>query len=436
MRSGSRSVSGSIRPVPTPSGPAARPRPSSLRARLATGSGFRTSHLICGTSSAPQSSGRSSPGTPRVRRRTRASAATEASALPSCSRSRAAPAPPDSRRATTPASPNHRGRRLLARARTSARTSRTCSPASIRRSSSRVWFPLGDQTKEETRAEAIRAGLDAAHRPESQEACFLAGADYRDFLGRAGLTDTARRGRRRGRAPPRHPLRPLGLHAWTAPGDRRRRRQAAARPAHRARAQPRRGRRSDPPSRARTSTPAVRCSVPSIARRRSSVTARPLFPPTVRDGGGRFRPRPRRACLRRRAGPGGRPLRRRRGRRLRNHPALTRATTMPGMDEIVLIIPRERPFYGVAHLVLGGLGSRLNLTLEHLEDLQLGLDSLLAQHDGQGDVTLRIRIRDGAIETEIGPFPSASPTARSRVRRRRPAPHPRDGFRRGRARRA
>jgi anti-sigma regulatory factor (Ser/Thr protein kinase) len=80
---------------------------------------------------------------------------------------------------------------------------------------------------------------------------------------------------------------------------------------------------------------------------------------------------------------------------------------MPGMDEIVLTIPRERPFYGVAHLVLGGLGSRLNLTLEHLEDLQLALDSLLAQHDGQGDVTLCIRIREGAIETEIGPFAPA-----------------------------
>ena len=80
---------------------------------------------------------------------------------------------------------------------------------------------------------------------------------------------------------------------------------------------------------------------------------------------------------------------------------------MPAVDEIVLTIPRERQFYGVAHLVLGGLGSRLNLTLEHLEDIQLGLDSLLAQEDGQEDVTLRIRVLDGAIETEIGPFPAA-----------------------------
>jgi len=80
---------------------------------------------------------------------------------------------------------------------------------------------------------------------------------------------------------------------------------------------------------------------------------------------------------------------------------------MPGVDEIVLTIPRERPFYGVAHLVLGGIGSRLNLTLEHLEDLELGLDSLLAQHVGEDEVTVRIRIQDGAIETEVGPFPPA-----------------------------
>ena len=50
-----------------------------------------------------------------------------------------------------------------------------------------VWFPLGDQQKEQTRAEAARAGLAAARRSESQEACFLAGGDYRVFLARNGL---------------------------------------------------------------------------------------------------------------------------------------------------------------------------------------------------------------------------------------------------------
>lgn len=51
----------------------------------------------------------------------------------------------------------------------------------------RCWFPLGEQGKTETRAEAAAAGLEAAGRAESQEACFLAGADYRAFLGRSGL---------------------------------------------------------------------------------------------------------------------------------------------------------------------------------------------------------------------------------------------------------
>ena len=51
----------------------------------------------------------------------------------------------------------------------------------------RVSFPLGEQDKAETRAEAERAGLAAARKPESQEACFLAGDDYRAFLGRQGL---------------------------------------------------------------------------------------------------------------------------------------------------------------------------------------------------------------------------------------------------------
>jgi tRNA-uridine 2-sulfurtransferase len=51
----------------------------------------------------------------------------------------------------------------------------------------RISFPLGAQTKAETRAEAERAGLAAAGRGESQEACFLAGDDYRSFLERRGL---------------------------------------------------------------------------------------------------------------------------------------------------------------------------------------------------------------------------------------------------------
>ena len=51
----------------------------------------------------------------------------------------------------------------------------------------RIDFPLGGQTKADTRAEAARAGLAVAERAESQEACFLAGGDYRAFLERQGI---------------------------------------------------------------------------------------------------------------------------------------------------------------------------------------------------------------------------------------------------------
>jgi tRNA-uridine 2-sulfurtransferase len=54
-----------------------------------------------------------------------------------------------------------------------------------------VWFPLGEQDKETTRVEAEQAGLAVARRAESQEACFLAGDDYRAFLRRQGLEPRA-----------------------------------------------------------------------------------------------------------------------------------------------------------------------------------------------------------------------------------------------------
>jgi tRNA-specific 2-thiouridylase len=54
----------------------------------------------------------------------------------------------------------------------------------------RISFPLGEQTKAQTRSEADVAGLASARRAESQEACFLAGDDYRAFLGRRGLASS------------------------------------------------------------------------------------------------------------------------------------------------------------------------------------------------------------------------------------------------------
>jgi hypothetical protein len=73
-------------------------------------------------------------------------------------------------------------------------------------------------------------------------------------------------------------------------------------------------------------------------------------------------------------------------------------------ERISLTIPRERPFHAVAHLVLGGLAVRHNLTVESLEDLQVAFDELL-EHDGElTDVTVELSVAERAIEAEIGPF--------------------------------
>lgn len=78
--------------------------------------------------------------------------------------------------------------------------------------------------------------------------------------------------------------------------------------------------------------------------------------------------------------------------------------TAKATDEITLTLPSERDFFRVAHLVLGGLAVRLNLTFESLEDLQLALDGLLDRRPGDGEFTVRVSVGSGVLETVVGPF--------------------------------
>ena len=74
------------------------------------------------------------------------------------------------------------------------------------------------------------------------------------------------------------------------------------------------------------------------------------------------------------------------------------------VDEISLTLPADNAFHGVAHLVLGGLAVRLDLTFEHLEDLELALDALLERTTADEGVTVRVRVLDGELKTSVGPF--------------------------------
>jgi hypothetical protein len=73
-------------------------------------------------------------------------------------------------------------------------------------------------------------------------------------------------------------------------------------------------------------------------------------------------------------------------------------------DEISLTLPAEDAFHGVAHLVLGGLAVRLDLTFETLEDLELGLDAVLRRISGGGDVTVAVRVQPDELVTRVGPI--------------------------------
>jgi hypothetical protein len=75
-------------------------------------------------------------------------------------------------------------------------------------------------------------------------------------------------------------------------------------------------------------------------------------------------------------------------------------------DEITLTLPRERDFYAIVHLVLGGLAVRLDLTFEALEDLQLALASVLERPDAEGHINVKLRVAEGSFQALVGPFES------------------------------
>ena len=73
---------------------------------------------------------------------------------------------------------------------------------------------------------------------------------------------------------------------------------------------------------------------------------------------------------------------------------------------IELRIPNERPFHGVARLVVGGLAARHNLSYEALEDLQLALVTVLEGdvYSAAAEIRVELEVTDEAIAMAIGPL--------------------------------
>jgi hypothetical protein len=74
-------------------------------------------------------------------------------------------------------------------------------------------------------------------------------------------------------------------------------------------------------------------------------------------------------------------------------------------DEIRLIIPAEEDFRPIAHLVTGGLAMRLDVTYDDLDDLQVGIEALLALRDDADELVVSLSADDGVLRVSVGPFP-------------------------------
>lgn len=76
-------------------------------------------------------------------------------------------------------------------------------------------------------------------------------------------------------------------------------------------------------------------------------------------------------------------------------------------DSVVLTLPRGEPFVAVARLVVGGLAARLELPFDGMDDMQLAVESVLADActDGyEGEVTVALAVEADRVVARIGPL--------------------------------
>ena len=73
-------------------------------------------------------------------------------------------------------------------------------------------------------------------------------------------------------------------------------------------------------------------------------------------------------------------------------------------DEIQLTLPAQEDFRHVAHLVVGGIAARRELTFEDLEDLQVAFDAVLGCREDDDEVVVSLRLDDDHLHASIGPF--------------------------------
>jgi hypothetical protein len=72
-------------------------------------------------------------------------------------------------------------------------------------------------------------------------------------------------------------------------------------------------------------------------------------------------------------------------------------------DTIVLAMPADARFRSVASLVLGGIGSRFDLSYERVDDLQLAVLSVV-EAGADGRITLEMQGEKEGVSVSLGPL--------------------------------
>ena len=71
---------------------------------------------------------------------------------------------------------------------------------------------------------------------------------------------------------------------------------------------------------------------------------------------------------------------------------------MSAGDTVTLRVPREPSYRSLLHLVLGGIASRGDMSVDALDDLQLAVDNLLAEDQSVGeDVVMSVSLGDDVV---------------------------------------
>lgn len=73
-------------------------------------------------------------------------------------------------------------------------------------------------------------------------------------------------------------------------------------------------------------------------------------------------------------------------------------------EQVHIEAPLENAFGPVVRLIVGGIAERADLGFDEMDDLQLGIERLLAEAGGNGRVRMSFELGATGIRTRIGPL--------------------------------